>query len=74
MAAKDVKSGNDARAKMLRGVNALADAVKATLGRKGRNVVLDQILRRADHHTKDGVSVARKSNWKTSSKTWARRW
>ncbi|MCE1699778.1 hypothetical protein LWT68_22340, partial [Enterobacter hormaechei] len=41
MAAKDVKFGNDARSKMLRGVNVLADAVKVTLGPKGRNVVLD---------------------------------
>lgn len=49
MAAKDVKFGNDARVKMLRGVNVLADAVKVTLGPKGRNVVR-QILRRADHH------------------------
>ena len=40
MAAKDVKFGNDARVKMLRGVNVLADAVKVTLGPKGRNVVL----------------------------------
>lgn len=38
MAAKDVKFGNDARVKMLRGVNVLADAVKVTLGPKGRNV------------------------------------
>ncbi|MCE1709060.1 hypothetical protein LWT67_22310, partial [Enterobacter hormaechei] len=42
MAAKDVKFGNDARSKMLRGVNVLADAVKVTLGPKGRNVVLDK--------------------------------
>ena len=42
MAAKDVLFGNDARAKMLRGVNVLADAVKVTLGPKGRNVVLDK--------------------------------
>ena len=42
MAAKDVKFGNDARIKMLEGVNVLADAVKVTLGPKGRNVVLDK--------------------------------
>ncbi|MFR2696634.1 MAG: hypothetical protein ACLTAR_09195, partial [Proteus mirabilis] len=42
MAAKDVKFGIDARNKMLRGVNVLADAVKVTLGPKGRNVVLDK--------------------------------
>ena len=40
MAAKDVKFGNDARVKMLRGVNVLADAVKVTLGPKGRNVAV----------------------------------
>ena len=42
MAAKDVKFSNDARVKMLRSVNVLADAVKVTLGSKGRNVVLDK--------------------------------
>ena len=50
MAAKDVKFGNDARVKMLRGVNVLADAVKVTLGPKGRNVVLEPIFRRTNHH------------------------
>ena len=58
MAAKDVKFGNDARAKMLKGVNVLADAVKVTLGPKGRNVVLDKSFG-APTITKDGVSVAR---------------
>ena len=58
MAAKDVKFGNDARVKMLRGVNILADAVKVTLGPKGRNVVLDKSFG-APTITKDGVSVAR---------------
>ncbi|WP_431224095.1 chaperonin GroEL [Serratia sp. L9] len=58
MAAKDVKFGNDARVKMLRGVNVLADAVKVTLGPKGRNVVLDKSFG-APSITKDGVSVAR---------------
>nr|WP_314263941.1 chaperonin GroEL [uncultured Moellerella sp.] len=58
MAAKDVKFGNDARIKMLRGVNILADAVKVTLGPKGRNVVLDKSFG-APVITKDGVSVAR---------------
>ena len=42
MSAKDVKFGDDARAKILSGVNVLADAVKVTLGPKGRNVVLDK--------------------------------
>ena len=58
MAAKDVKFGNDARIKMLKGVNVLADAVKVTLGPKGRNVILDKSFG-APAITKDGVSVAR---------------
>ena len=57
MAAKDVKFGNDARIKMLAGVNVLANAVKVTLGPKGRNVVLDKAYG-APTITKDGVSVA----------------
>ena len=58
MAAKDVKFGNDARVKMLAGVNILADAVKVTLGPKGRNVVLDKSFG-GPTITKDGVSVAK---------------
>ncbi|MGL4827265.1 MAG: chaperonin GroEL [Vibrionaceae bacterium] len=58
MAAKDVKFGSDARVKMLEGVNILANAVKVTLGPKGRNVVLDKSFG-APTITKDGVSVAR---------------
>ncbi|RQW61309.1 chaperonin GroEL [Vibrio viridaestus] len=58
MAAKEVKFGNDARVKMLAGVNILANAVKVTLGPKGRNVVLDKSFG-APTITKDGVSVAR---------------
>ncbi|WWO97082.1 MAG: chaperonin GroEL [Candidatus Dasytiphilus stammeri] len=58
MAAKDVKFGNDARVKMMRGVNILADAVKVTLGPKGRNVVLDKSFG-SPAITKDGVTVAR---------------
>ncbi|CAL1329253.1 chaperonin GroEL [Candidatus Providencia siddallii] len=58
MAAKDVKFGSDARTKMLRGVNILADAVKVTLGPKGRNVILDKSFG-SPVITKDGVSVAR---------------
>ena len=58
MAAKDVKFGNDARVKMLKGVIVLADAVKVTLGPKGRNVILDKSFG-APTITKDGVSVAR---------------
>ena len=58
MAAKEVKFGADARARMLRGVDILADAVKVTLGPKGRNVVLDKSFG-APRITKDGVSVAK---------------
>ncbi|WP_371226697.1 chaperonin GroEL [Roseovarius sp. 2305UL8-3] len=58
MSAKDVKFDTDARNKMLRGVNILADAVKVTLGPKGRNVVLDKSFG-APRITKDGVSVAK---------------
>ncbi|MEY4590829.1 MAG: chaperonin GroEL [Pseudomonadota bacterium] len=58
MAAKDVLFGDKARQKMLIGVNVLADAVKATLGPKGRNVVLDKSFG-APTVTKDGVSVAK---------------
>ncbi|ALV25905.1 chaperonin GroEL [Pannonibacter sp. Q-1] len=58
MAAKDVKFGADAREKMLRGVDILANAVKVTLGPKGRNVVLDKAFG-APRITKDGVSVAK---------------
>lgn len=58
MAAKDVNFGTDARNRMLNGVNVLADAVKVTLGPKGRNVVLDKSFG-APRITKDGVSVAK---------------
>ncbi|MEM6972871.1 MAG: chaperonin GroEL [Pseudomonadota bacterium] len=58
MAAKDVKFHTDARERMLKGVNTLADAVKVTLGPKGRNVVLDKSFG-APRITKDGVSVAK---------------
>jgi chaperonin GroEL len=58
MAAKDVKFGADAREKMLRGVDILADAVKVTLGPKGRNVVIDKSFG-APRTTKDGVTVAK---------------
>src|ERR1041384_520173 len=58
MAAKDVRFGDGARGKMFRGVNILANAVKATLGPKGRNVVLDKSFG-APTVTKDGVSVAK---------------
>src|SRR4030042_85135 len=58
MAAKDVLFGDSARTRMLRGVNILADAVKVTLGPKGRNVVLEKSFG-APTITKDGVSVAK---------------
>ncbi|MDB5969442.1 MAG: groL [Hydrocarboniphaga sp.] len=58
MAAKDVKFGDDARSRMVAGVNILANAVKVTLGPKGRNVVLDKSFG-APTVTKDGVSVAK---------------
>ncbi|MFC4698578.1 chaperonin GroEL [Glaciecola siphonariae] len=58
MAAKEVRFGDDARAKMLKGVNVLANAVKVTLGPKGRHVVLDKSFG-APTITKDGVSVAK---------------
>ena len=58
MSAKDVKFGDSARSKMIAGVNILADAVKVTLGPKGRNVVLDKSFG-APTVTKDGVSVAK---------------
>ncbi len=58
MSAKEVKFGSDARARMLAGVNVLADAVKITLGPKGRNVVLDKAFG-APRITKDGVTVAK---------------
>ena len=58
MAGKEVKFGTDARDRMLKGVNILADAVKVTLGPKGRNVVIDKSFG-APRITKDGVSVAK---------------
>src|SRR5579863_5724800 len=58
MAAKEVKFGADAREKLLRGVDILADAVQVTLGPKGRNVVIDKSFG-APRTTKDGVTVAK---------------
>ena len=58
MAAKEVKFGDSARARMVEGINILADAVKVTLGPKGRNVVLERSFG-APTVTKDGVSVAK---------------
>ena len=58
MSAKDVRFGSDVREKMLRGVDTLANAVKVTLGPKGRNVIIDRSFG-APRTTKDGVSVAK---------------
>jgi chaperonin GroEL len=58
MAAKEIKFSDDARSRMVKGVNTLANAVKVTLGPKGRNVVLDKSFG-APTVTKDGVSVAK---------------
>src|SRR5512135_494955 len=58
MAAKDVRFGDDARQRMLHGIDILAQAVKVTLGPKGRNVILDKSYG-APRITKDGVTVAR---------------
>ena len=58
MAGKDVKFSTTARDSMLKGVNILADAVKVTLGPKGRNVVIDRSFG-SPRITKDGVSVAK---------------
>ena len=58
MAAKDVKFSTEARDKMLQGIDILADAVKVTLGPKGRNVVLDKSFG-APRISKDGVTVAK---------------
>ncbi|MGO6786150.1 TCP-1/cpn60 chaperonin family protein, partial [Rhizobium ruizarguesonis] len=58
MAAKEIKFSTEAREKMLRGVDILANAVKATLGPKGRNVVIERSFG-APRITKDGVSVAK---------------
>jgi len=58
MAAKDVQFGDNARSKMIEGVNTLANAVKVTLGPKGRNVIIQKAYG-APHITKDGVSVAK---------------
>ena len=70
MAAKDVKFDTDARDRMLKGVNVLADAVKVTLGPKGRNVVLDKSFG-APRITKDGVTVAKEIELSDKLRTWA---
>jgi chaperonin GroEL (HSP60 family) len=72
MAAKDVIFGGDARARMVEGVNVLANAVKVTLGPKGRNVVLERSFG-APTVTKDGVSVAKEIELKDKLQN-MRRW
>ena len=68
MAAKEVRFGTEAREKLLRGVDTLANAVKVTLGPKGRSVVLDKSFG-PPRISKDGVIVARESSSPTSSRT-----
>ena len=58
MAAKDVRFGSDARQRMMRGVDMLSEAVKVTLGPKGRNVLIDKSYG-SPRMTKDGISVAK---------------
>src|SRR3954462_15147096 len=67
MAAKDVKFSRDARERIMRGVDILADAVKVTLGPKGRNVVIDKSFG-APRITKDGVTVAKEIELKDKFK------
>ena len=68
--AKMLKFDEEARRALEAGVNKLADAVKVTLGPKGRNVVLDKKFG-APTITNDGVSIAMKLNSRTPSRTWA---
>ena len=73
MAAKEVRFSSDARDRMLRGVNILADAVKVTLGPKGRNVVLDKAFG-APRISKDGVTVAKEIELSDKFENMAPRW
>ena len=78
MAAKDVRFSEDSRARMSAGVNILANAVKVTLGPKGRNVVLEKSFG-APTVTKDGVSVAKEIELEDKFENmgvhrWSRRW
>ena len=70
MAAKDVRFGDEARNKMLKGVNILANAVRVTLGPKGRNV----ILHKSFGSPKMVYRLPKKLSWKTNLKTWAHKW
>ena len=73
MAAKELHFDVEARARLKIGVDKLAQAVKATLGPKGRNVVLDRKFG-SPTVTKDGVSVAKEIELEDPSRTWAPRW
>ena len=73
MSAKEVQFSDSARSKMLKGVDVLANAVKVTLGPKGRNVVLDKSFG-APNVTKDGVSVAKEIELADKFENWARKW
>jgi hypothetical protein len=73
MAAKEVKFHDNARARIVKGVNTLAEAVKVTLGPKGRNVVLERSFG-APLSPRTASRSPRRSNWPTSSRTWVRRW
>ena len=73
MSAKEVKFSSDSRERMLRGIDTLANAVKVTLGPKGRNVVIDKSFG-APRTTKDGVTVAKEIELKDSLKTWELKW
>jgi len=72
MSAKEVKFSIEARNKLLKGLDTLADAVKVTLGPKGRNVILDKSFG-APRITKDGVSVAKEITLSDKLKIWAPR-
>ena len=71
--AKIIKFDTDARSRMLKGVNTLANAVKVTLGPKGRNVVMDKSYG-APKITKDGVSVAKEIELEDKFETWVLKW
>ena len=71
--AKQIVYGEHSRQAVLRGINQLADAVKVTLGPKGRNVVIDKKFG-SPTITKDGVTVAKEIDLRIRSRTWARRW
>ena len=73
MAAKEVKFEIDARTRMLKGVDILANAVKVTLGPKGRNVVIDKSFG-APRITKDGVTVAKEIELEDKFEIWELRW